>query len=87
MSKTLNINFERTSLQVPYDDELERFIKTLRRESCRDEDIHVFHAYFQLFWPIKSVILNNTIKNFPQKYMGYTLVGSTQNKQVVQKMV
>lgn len=87
MSKVINLNFERTSVPVPYDDELERFIKTLKRDSCREEDIHVFHAYFQLFWPIKSVILGTTIKNFPQKYMGYTIVGSTQNKQVVPKVL
>lgn len=84
MNKIININFERATLSVKHDDDLERFLKTLKRESCRDEDIHVFHAYFQLFWPIKSVILNSTVKNFPQKFINYAIV--SQSKQVVSKV-
>ena len=84
MNKIIHINFERATLSVKYDEDLERFLKTLKRETSREEDIHVFHAYFQLYWPIKSVILNSTVKNFPQKFINYAI--TNQAKQAISKV-
>lgn len=72
--KLIQINFERANILVDYDEDIERFVKTLKRDSCNEDDIHVFHAYFQLYWPIKSVILNGVVKNFPQKFYNYVII-------------
>jgi hypothetical protein len=68
--KVLRLNFERNSIEVPYDSELHRFFEQVKPESASAEDIHVMFAYFQIYWPFKTMVVNEKPVNFPQLYKG-----------------
>lgn len=68
---TLRLNFERNSIEVPFDSELRDFFAQVEHNSAKEEDIHVMFSYFGLYWPFKTVYLNGKQVNYPQVYRGY----------------
>ena len=51
--KTIELIFSGAdnSFEVPYDEELLLFLKTIPVCSSREEDIKVFESYYNLVWP------------------------------------
>ena len=76
-SRVISIRFERQTLELPMDEELVQFIQQIEPNTCKDDDIHVFHAYFQIYWPFKTeytkVGNKNVATNKPQEYKGYKI--------------
>jgi hypothetical protein len=76
----LSIRFEKQAIEVPMDEELAQFIQQIEPNSAKDDDIHVFHAYFQLYWPFKTEYSQSGGKsvgtNMPQVYRGYRIFQS-----------
>lgn len=70
-SVILRLNFERNSIEVPFDQELLDFFAQVEHNTAKDEDIHVMFSYFGLYWPFKTVYHNNKQINYPQSYKGY----------------
>ena len=57
-------------MELPFDRELLEFVKQLEPETANDDDIHVMHAYFQIYWPVKQISAKDQ-RNIPQVYKGY----------------
>lgn len=67
----LRLNFERNSIEVPFDIELRDFFSQVEYMTAKPEDIHVVFAYFGIYWPFKTVYVNGKQLNYPQLYKGY----------------
>lgn len=67
----LRLNFERNSIEVPFDPELRDFFAQIESNTAKDEDIHVMFSYFGLYWPFKTAYNNGKQVNYPQLYKGY----------------
>ena len=75
--KTISIRFEKQTLQLPLDEELVQFVQQMEPNTAKEDDIHVFHAYFQIYWPFKTEYSTQHGKsisvNKPQNYRGYAI--------------
>ncbi len=75
--KTVSIRFEKQTLQLPMDEELVQFVQQIEPNTAKEDDIHVFHAYFQIYWPFKTEYYTENGKsksvNKPQVYKGYMI--------------
>jgi hypothetical protein len=67
----LRLNFERNSIEIPFDSELRDFFAQVEPNSAKEEDIHVLFSYFGLYWPFKTIYLNGKQVNYPQVYKSY----------------
>ncbi len=67
-NQVLRINFDKQSIEVPFDKELLDFVKQLEPDTAKEEDIHVLGSYFQLYWPVRAL---NPKVNTPQFYRSY----------------
>lgn len=78
--RVLSIRFEKQAIEVPMDEDLAQFVQQIEPNSAKDDDIHVFHAYFQLYWPFKTEYSQVNGKsvgtNMPQLYRGYRIFQS-----------
>jgi hypothetical protein len=68
---TLRLNFENTSIEVPFDNELRDFFAQVEPNTAKSEDIHVLFSYFQMYWPFKTYIKDKKPINYPQLYRSY----------------
>lgn len=68
--RILRLNFERNSIEVPYDNELHQFFSQIKPDSASSEDIHVMFSYFHIYWPFKTMVVNGKAVNYPQLYKG-----------------
>lgn len=68
VNQVVRINFEKQSLEIPFDKELLEFVRQLEPDTAKDEDIHVLGSYFQIYWPVKAI---NPKANTPQLYKSF----------------
>lgn len=50
--KYLQIQFQEAVLYIPYDNELELFLETIKNGTAEKADIRVFENYFGIMWPV-----------------------------------
>ena len=78
--RVLSIRFEKQSMEIQMDEELAQFIQQIEPNTAKEEDVHVFHGYFQLYWPFKTeytqVNGKTSATNKPQLYRGYRIFQS-----------
>lgn len=75
--RTISIRFEKQNLELPMDEDLAQFVQQIEPNSAKEDDIHVMHAYFQIYWPFKTnytqVNGRSVCTNSPQLYKGYRI--------------
>jgi hypothetical protein len=76
-TRTISIKFERQSLELPVDEDLVQFVQQIEPNTAKEDDIHVMHAYFQIYWPFKTNYYQENGKtkseNVPQVFRGYRI--------------
>ena len=69
--KVIRLNFDKNSIELPFDNEVKDFFSQIEAGTAKEEDIHTAFAYFQIYWPFKTVWVNNKQINYPQLFRSY----------------
>lgn len=69
----MRLNFEKTSIEFPFDSWVRDFFAQVEPGTAKPEDIHVAFSAFQIYWPFKTFKdrVTKVETNYPQNYCGY----------------